>query len=405
MNTRARYFIVMCSTGLVALLLLGGVVTKGAEKASNDNVYKHLSVYSEVLSRIKSEYVEEPDMSSVTLGALNGLLEAIDPYASYLNAAHYREYLKNFDTYKGDLGMVLAKKFGYITIVAVVPGSPADKAGLTTGDFLETIKGVGTRDMPLAYARLLLKGAPGSESEMTVLRRKPEPQTLKLVRSVLSYPAVESKMLADNVGYIKAASLVSGRAKEVGIAAAALAKQGAQRFVLDLRYCATGEPEEGVELANLFLDKGLITYAVGQKFPRKDFNADPKKLVSHLPLVVLTNRGTASAAEVATAALQKNNRAGVVGEHTYGEASILRPISMEDGSAIILSVAKYYSPDAKAIQDNGVTPDQLVADRDAGGSGSPDDDDDTPAPAAASKNEPTGDQILEKGIEAAKKRS
>ena len=115
--------------------------------------------------------------------------------------------------------------------------------------------------------------------------------------------------------------------------------------------------------------------------------------------------GTASAAEVATAALQKNNRAGVVGEHTYGEASILRPISMEDGSAIILSVAKYYSPDAKAIQDNGVTPDQLVADRDAGGSGSPDDDDDAPAPAAASKNEPTGDQILEKGIEAAKKRS
>jgi len=341
-------------------------------------------------------------MSSVTLGALNGLLESIDPYASYLNAAHYKEYLKDFDTYKGDLGMVLAKKFGYITIVAVVPGSPADKAGLTTGDFLETIKGVGTRDMPLAYARLLLKGTPGSAADITVLRRKPEPQALKLDRAVITYPAVESKMLADNIGYIKAASLVQGRAKDAGAAAAALTKQGAKKLILDLRACATGEPEEGVELANQFMDKGLITYAVGQKFPRKDFNADPKKAVTSLPLVVLTNRGTAAAAEVATAALQQNKRASVVGERTYGEASILRPITMEDGSAIILSVAKYYSPDAKAIQDNGVTPDELVADADTGGAAD-DDDDSTPAAAPAPKKE--GDAILEKGIEAAKKRS
>jgi len=403
MNTRARYFIVMCSTCLVALLLLGGVVTQGADGGSkNDNVYKHLSVYSEVLSRIKSEYVEEPDMSSVTLGALNGLLESIDPYASYLNAPHYKEYLKDFDTYKGDLGMVLAKKFGYITIVAVVPGSPADKAGLTTGDFLETIKGVGTRDMPLAYARLLLKGAPGSTADITVLRRKPEPQALKLERAVITYPAVESKMLADNIGYIKIPSLVQGRAKDAGAAAAALTKQGAKKLILDLRACATGEPEEGVELANQFMDKGLITYAVGQKFPRKDFNADPKKAVTSLPLVVLTNRGTAAGAEVAAAALQQNKRAGVVGERTYGEASILRPITMEDGSAIILSVAKYYSPDAKAIQDNGVTPDELVADADSNAA-SDDDDDSTPAAAAAPTKE--GDAILDKGIEAAKKRS
>ena len=155
----------MSSTCLVALLLLGGVVSKGAPADDNatadNNVYKHLAVYSEVLSRIKSEYVEEPDMSSVTLGAMNGMLESIDPYASYLNAHQYKEYLKNYDTYSGDLGMVLAKKFGYITIVSVVPDSPADKAGLTTGDFIESIKGIATRDMPLAYANLLLKRRAG----------------------------------------------------------------------------------------------------------------------------------------------------------------------------------------------------------------------------------------------------
>src|SRR6201981_1472640 len=123
MNSRVKFFVVFASTSLAALLLVGAVIGKSA---SPDGPYHHLAVYSEVLSRIKSEYVEEPDMSSVTLGALNGLLESIDPYASYLNAPHYKEYLKDFDTYKGDLGMVLAKKFGYITIVAVVPGSPAD---------------------------------------------------------------------------------------------------------------------------------------------------------------------------------------------------------------------------------------------------------------------------------------
>src|ERR1700733_944190 len=201
MNSRTKFVVVMSSTCLVALLLLGGVVSKGApadERASTDNnVYKHLAVYSEVLSRIKSEYVEEPDMSSVTLGAMNGLLESIDPYASYLNAEQYKEYLKNFDTYRGDLGLVLAKKFGYIAVVSAVPGSPAAKAGLTTGDMIETIKGVATRDMPLAYANLLLRGQPGTSVEISVLQRRPDPHKLTLERAVIQYPAVEEKMMQE----------------------------------------------------------------------------------------------------------------------------------------------------------------------------------------------------------------
>src|SRR5579872_3378199 len=186
MNSRTKFVVVLSSTCLVALLLFGGVVSKGAPAdegaSSSDNVYKHLAVYSEVLSRIKSEYVEEPDMSSVTLGAMNGLLESIDPYASYLNAEQYKDYLKNYDTYRGDLGMVLAKKYGYVTVVSVVPGSPAAKAGLTTGDMIESIKGIATRDMPLAYANLLLRGEPGSTVEISVLQRRPDPHKLTLER-------------------------------------------------------------------------------------------------------------------------------------------------------------------------------------------------------------------------------
>lgn len=400
MNTRAKFFVVLSSTCLVALLLLGGVVTKGAaadDATAKNNVYQHLSVYSEVLSRIKSEYVEEPDMSSVTLGAMTGMLESIDPYASYLNANQYKEYLKNFDTYRGDLGMILAKRYGYITIVSVIPGSPADKAGLTTGDFLESIKGIATRDMPLAYAKLLLKGEPGTTVDLSVLRRKPEPQKLTMTRTIVAWPNVESKMLADNIGYIKVPVLANGRVKEVSTAAVALQKQGAKKLVLDLRNCATGDPDDGVELANLFIGKGLITYVEGQKFPKKSYMADEKKSVSSLPLIVLTNHGTADAAEVAAAALQGDKRATLVGERTYGDAAIRRAITMDDGSAIILSVAKYYSPGGKAIQDTEVTPDELVVEPEPSIGDA--EDDNAPEPAATSKK--SDDLILKKAIEIA----
>src|SRR6266851_5425391 len=169
MNNRVKFFVVFASTSLAALLLVGAVIGKSA---SPDGPYHHLAVYTEVLSRIKSEYVEEPDMKSVTLGALNGLLESMDPFSSYLNAEQYKEYLKNYDSYKGDVGLVLSRKYGYIAVVGVVPGSAAAKAGLSTGDMIETIKGVATRDMPLAYANLLMRGQPGSSIDITVLRRK-----------------------------------------------------------------------------------------------------------------------------------------------------------------------------------------------------------------------------------------
>jgi carboxyl-terminal processing protease len=412
MNSRMKFVVVMSSTCLVALLLLGGVVSKGVAAddtlTADNNVYKHLAVYSEVLSRIKSEYVEEPNMSSVTLGALNGLLESIDPYASYLNPEQYKDYLKNYDAYRGDLGMVLAKKFGYITIVSVVPGSPAANVGLTTGDMLDSIKGIATRDMPLAYARLLLKGEPGTSIELSVLRRKPEPQKLTLTREVVKYPPVESKLLPNGVGYIKMPSVSESEVKQVAIAIADLQKQGARKLILDLRYSASGTPEDGIDLANLFLDKGLITYTQGQKSPRKDFNADAKKDVTALPLIVLTNHGTAAAAEVAAGALQSDKRASLVGERTYGDASVLRPISMDDGSAIILSVAKYYTPDGKSIQDNGVTPAEIVIEPDANAAGDVDDDSEpaqqpTPAPAEkkpADKNS-SDDVILQKALQLA----
>jgi carboxyl-terminal processing protease len=247
-----------------------------------------------------------------------------------------------------------------------VPGSPAAKAGLSTNDMLETINGVATRDMPLAYASLLLEGEPGSSVDLTVVRvRRPEPQKIKLVRANAAFPEVTEKLMADNVGYIAPATLAPGKVKEVAAAVESLQKQGAQKLILDLRNCAVGTPQDGIALANLFLAKGEITYLQGQKVARQDFNADPSKDITKLPLVVITNRGTADGAEIAAAALMEDKRAELVGERTYGDASLRKAITMDDGGAIILSVAKYYSPDGKAIQDVGVTPETVMSEPEA----------------------------------------
>src|SRR5664280_923825 len=200
MSRRIKYFIVSTSTCLTLLLLIGSLLGKSTDQA---DTFKHIGVFSDVVAHIKSEYVEEPDMKSVTLGALNGLLEAVDPFASYLNADQYRDYLKNKDLKRADVGLILSKKFGYVGVVGTVPGSPAAKAGLSTNDMIETIKGIATRDMPLAYAGLLLQGEPDSTVELSVVRvRRPEPQTVKLTRAMLTLPPVEAKMLAGQVGYI-----------------------------------------------------------------------------------------------------------------------------------------------------------------------------------------------------------
>jgi carboxyl-terminal processing protease len=363
MSSRTKFFVVSASSCLTVFLLIGNVLGK---PAAGDDTLKHIGVFSDVVAHIKSEYVEEPDMKSVTLGALNGMLEAIDPFASYLNADQYKEYLKFKDVKRAETGLILSKKFGFVGVVGTYPNSPAAKAGLATGDMVESIKGIATRDMPLAYAAMLLQGEPGSTVELSVVRmRHPEPETVKLTRANLVLPAIDSKMLSNQVGYISFDVLTADTVKEVAAAIKKLEKDGAKKLVVDVRGCSVGSPEDGIALANLFLNKGRITYLQGQRVSRQNFDAAPEKAITALPMAVLTNRGTAGGSEIMAAALQDNNRAKVVGEPTYGDAAMRKAITMDDGAAIILSVAKYYSPDGKAIQDTRVIPATQVADTEA----------------------------------------
>ncbi len=359
MTSRIKYFVVSSSTCLTVFLLAGSVF---GQASPQDDTLKHIGVFSEVVGYIEKQYVTEPDMKSVTLGALDGMLEAIDPFASYLNADQYRDYLKNKDVKRPDVGLVLSKRYGMIVVVDAIPGSPAANAGFSTGDMIESIKGVATRDMPLAYAYMALQGDAASEVDLSVVRaRHPEPQTVKLTRANIVLPSIESKMISGDVGYINVNSLSAVHLKEVTDAVKQLQKNGAKKLVLDVRYCGVGTPEEGIAFANLFLKSGRITYLKGQRVAQQNFEADPAKDITDLPLAVLTNRGTADGAEIAASALLDNKRAQVIGERTYGDAAQRKALTMDDGSAIILSVAKYYSRDGKAIQDNGVTPGTLVA--------------------------------------------
>lgn len=398
MNRRFQLAVVATSTCVVILLLLGAV---HGRSASTDTVYNHLGVYSEVLSRIKADYVEEPDMKAVTAGAINGLLESIDPYASYLSADQYKQYQKAQTEQKADVGIVLSRRYGYLSVEDTLPGGPAAKAGITTGDVLESINNVSTRDMPLAFSQMLMAGENGTTVELSVLRvRKTEPTKITLIRANIAFPPVSARLVTDQgpeaVGVIQTYSLAKGRVQEIASKIEDLQKQGARRFILDLRHCSNGDPQEGAALANLFEDKGLITYVQGQKVNREDTQAVSSKAITKAPLVVIVNRGTARAAEVAAAALLDSKRADVVGERTYGDAAIRKPITMDDGSAVILSVAKYYSPNGKAIQDTGVTPNIAESEADASQADNPDDDSinipDTDLSPAK------GDQMMKKAI-------
>jgi carboxyl-terminal processing protease len=401
MNRAFKYVVVSVSALLVTLILGGSLLGQSQQGAADGaSPYRHLSVYAEVLAKIKSDYVEEPDMKNVTLGAINGLLVSIDPFASYLSAEQYKQYTKAKALKRAAVGLILSRKYGYeINIVDAIPGSPADKAGLSTGDIIESINGIQTRDMPLAFADLLLEGDAGTTVDLTVLRlRKPDPTTVKLTRAEIKPLPVTSRMVDEQTGLVQAYSLTEGKAAEVAAAIKDLTRRGAKRLVLDLRYDGASSPMEGVAVANLFLDKGTIATLQGQKQAKQSFEADPAKEIFKGPLVVLTNRGTLGAAEIAAAALSDNKRAQIVGERTFGDAAVRRAVPTEDGGAVLLAVAKYYSPAGKAFQETSVVPAFLVNDVDGTTTGEEEEEEPAAQPSTPARK-PGDDPVLKKALE------
>lgn len=403
MSMKTKAAILLSSFAVLLFVVVGSL--GGVHASSNDGSYRQMQVYSEVLSRVQTEYVEDPNIPRVTDGALHGLVESLDANSSYLTPAAYKALKAHKSEAKGEIGATVSKRFGYADVVSVLPGSPADKAGIEATDIFESIEGQSTRDMSLPEIRDALAGTTGSTVNLSVVRaRKAEPQKMVITRDVISIPPVSDKMLEDGIGYVKVDALTKGKAQEIAAKIRTLEKSGAKKLILDLRNTSEGEESEGVATANLFLNHGTITYLQGQKFPREAFNADPAKAVTSLPVAVLVNKGTAGAAEIVAAAILENARGDVVGDKTFGDGSVQKTIDLPDGGALILSVAKYYSPSGKAIQDSSVTPNVLVAD-DTDNVLSDDEDQEPTATEPDDKPKNSPDDQLHKAVEVLKSRS
>lgn len=353
------------SVVLVGIVFLGEFISGGVSAATqSDGAYQQMGVYEEVLHKIQSDYVTEPDMHTVTVGALHGLLESLDANSTYFTPAEFAAYKSRQHEGTAQVGLDVSKRFGYATVVSVVPGSPADtQAHIKDGDMIESIGGKTTRLMSLAMIRLQLEGKTGTEVKFGLIRPggKPEPEEITLTRTQIVHPPLQVQQYENSsILYLKPGVLTRSRVDQVEARLRAMPKDGNAKVLLDLRDVAEGVPAQGIRLANAFLKSGTIASIEGQTVPKQTFTAEPSRFITDAPLVVLVNNGTAGAAEIVAAAVLDHKRGDVVGSRTFGEGVEQKTITLPNGAALLLTVAKYESPSGAKIQDKAVTPNIVV---------------------------------------------
>jgi carboxyl-terminal processing protease len=347
------------------LILLYGVSAKFSGKiVAKDDAYKELSVFMTVINRITDDYVEAPDMNNVQEGAMRGLMDALDPYCSFLSKEQYESLLKRKENGHAGAGMVLSKRSDVIYVVSCEYDSPAEEAGVRPGDYLIAIDGQSVEDKSIVEADSLLHGAPGTKVKVTVFRSaRTKPLDVEItLRNQTGIP-VTHKMLDGNVGLLDVSSLADSAIEQVKIKLKTLISAGARKLLLDLRDCADGTPSAGADLANYFIRNGVIYYSQNRQGEKVQVvEANPDEFVTDLPLVVLIDSSTAGAAEITAGALKDLDRATIVGEKSFGIGSAQKTIQLKSGAILILSTAKYYTPNGKVIQDEtvrtaGISPD------------------------------------------------
>jgi len=352
MSFRGKLWVLVLSGAIAiyavvgGLPFVGGLLTTQAQQPIND-AGAQLRIFESVLQHIQNDYVDEPNLEKVRLGALRGLAGGLDPYSSYLTADQVRDYQAAKASPKAGIGAEFSEVSAYLYVVSVIKGSPAEKAGLKAGDVIEYIDQKATRDISLYDSLQLINGAPGTSVSLRVLRSGEKPQILKVTRGTFKTPNVEARVEPGKIGVIKVYSLDEGEGKDIRTQVESMSKQGVQKIVLDLRGVAGGKIEEGVAVANLFIRDGELAKIIGRENKvTRTFTADPANVIFDGKVIALIDLGTAGAGEVIASALIDRKRGDVVGERSFGSGTEQQLFPLKSGDGLLLTTAKWASPNS-----------------------------------------------------------
>lgn len=348
-----------------AILILAGTFVFSRVSASNPKNGTLRSAI-EVMALVKTQYVDPVSLVDlvsgyVQKGTINGMLKVLkDPYTRYMDPAAYQQMQIDTEGVFGGIGIYIGmNEKNELTVIAPIEGTPGARAGIKPGDKIRLINGKPTRDMSSEEAASLMRGPKGTEVTITIERGN-ELKELRIVRDIIKVPSVESKMLPDRIGYVKLAIFQENSATELEKALDKLEKEKMQGLIMDLRFNPGGLLNVGLEVANKFVEKGPLLHVVGRDRNKKTFYANPGKAHPNYPLVVLVNKGSASASEIVSGALKDTKRATLVGTQTFGKGLVQTIIPLGDGSALSLTTQRYLTAGGHSIHLTGITPDVVV---------------------------------------------
>ncbi|MFN7065092.1 MAG: S41 family peptidase [Aquificaceae bacterium] len=354
----------MKSFKLVSLFLATFIVgfLLGSAGASQQDDYRYFRLFTDVFKTVRENYVSETNTKDLIYGALNGMLRSLDPFSAFLTPEQYREFREETEGEFGGVGIEIGMERGRPIVISPIEGTPAFRAGVRSGDIILEIDGEDTSNMSLMDVVKRIRGKPGTKVNLTIMRKGlDKPIRLELERSIIRIESVKWTKY-EEIGYIRLSQFTDGSGREVEKTLKILTSQGVKGIVLDLRNDPGGLLTEAINISELFLREGkLIVYTKTRKGEiNRYFSMKKPAIPENVPLVVLINRGSASASEIVAGALQDNKRAIIVGEKSFGKASVQNIISLEDGSAIKLTVAYYYTPLGRLIDKRGIQPDVEV---------------------------------------------
>jgi len=346
---------------VVLTLTVGGTVA--SKSADTGATYEQLRLFTEVLSIVQNQYVDEVPPKELIYSAIKGTLRGLDPHSSFLDPDSYREMQVETSGSFGGLGIEITLRDDVLTVVAPIEGTPAHRAGLHPGDRIVKIDGLVTKDMQLADAVKRMRGKPGTKVTISVTREGwSEPKDFEITREQIRVQSVRTHDLGNGVAYLRLRQFQEQTAHDVEQALDKFAKNGMKALVLDLRNNPGGLLTAAVEVTEKFVADGkLVVYTEGRvRNQNMRFSAHARKAYSEIPMVILVNQGSASASEIVAGALQDYGRAVLVGTQTFGKGSVQTIIPLSDGSGLRLTTAKYFTPKGRSIHGKGITPDIVV---------------------------------------------